>query len=181
MKKRILSLALTALALLALAGCGKTGDSSPVRQPKDYVGILGSARSDDENEAFAIVHGKTGETTTMTGLSGDEAASMSAMALETFGLDETLCSEYALSISLMNVHAYGVGIFLPAAGKADAVKQAAETYVAAQVKAQQNYLPDQYEIAKSAVVEQVPSGEIVLAMCEDADEVAARIQKALAE
>ena len=174
--KRMMTWMLAAALVLALAGCGQAASSSSA-VPKDYLTILQDARTQEENDAFQVVYHR--EATGMTGLSEEEAANMAPMMLDTMGLDEALCESYAMSLSLMNVHAYGIGVFKPVEGKADAVKAAAESYVAAQVRAQENYLPDQYEIAKSAIVEQVPSGEIILVMCDNAQTVAESLRTAL--
>ena len=68
---------------------------------------------------------------------------------------------------------------MPKEGAAQEVLDAANLFVEAQQKAQENYLPDQYAIAKAAIVKQVPSGEILMVMCENAQEVAVAIEKAL--
>ena len=44
----------------------------------------------------------------------------------------------------------------------------------------EHYLEDQYQITKNAKVETLPSGEVVLACCEDSDTVLANLKKALA-
>ena len=44
----------------------------------------------------------------------------------------------------------------------------------------ENYLADQYEIAKAATVTTLPTGEVVLVCCEDSDAILAAIQEALA-
>ena len=44
----------------------------------------------------------------------------------------------------------------------------------------ENYLADQYEIAKAATVTTVPSGEVVLVCCDGSDAVLAAIEEALA-
>ena len=80
----------------------------------------------------------------------------------------------------MNVRSYGIAIVKPAEGKAEAVQEALENYVTSQQLAMQNYLADQYEIAKAATVTTVPSGEVVLVCCEDSDTVLAAIEEALA-
>ena len=54
-----------------------------------------------------------------------------------------------------------------------------EQYVKGQQQSFQNYLQDQYDIAKDAKIKELPSGEIVLVMCEDAADVAGKIEKAL--
>ena len=72
-----------------------------------------------------------------------DAASTVPMMLSTLGLEEDMLSEYAMSMSLMNVRAYAVGIFVPAEGRAEDVQAALESYVAAQRSAFEQYLQDQ--------------------------------------
>ena len=65
-------------------------------------------------------------------------------------------------------------------GGADAVLEGLEGFVAQQRQNFQNYLADQYEIAKAATVTTLPTGEVVLVCCEDSDAILASIQEALA-
>ena len=99
--------------------------------------------------------------------------------LQTLGLTGDQLDKYAVSMSMMNVRAYAVGIFKPAEGQTDAVKGALDAYVKAQQQSFQNYLADQYEVAKAAKLETLPGGEVVLVMCEDGAAVFEAIQKAL--
>ena len=182
--KRIAAFTLAFVLALGLAACGTKAPasgstSSAPSAPKDYVQIITDAREADFNEAFQIVHGKTGEETTMGGTAGESNQGMIDMIMGMVGLDAASCDEYAVSVSLMNVHAYGVGIFKPAEGKKQAVLDAVNGFVAAQQKAQETFLPDQYEIAKAAIVKEVPSGEIILVMSENAEDVASKIENGL--
>ncbi len=179
--KRILTLTLAFILALSLTACGTQApaSSSAPAAPKDYVKIITDAREPDFNEAFKIVHGKTGEETTIEGLSPEETTNMSEMLLSMVALDPASCDEYALSVSMMNVHAYGVGIFKPAEGKKQEVLDAVNGFVETQKKAQETYLADQYEIAKAAIVKEVPSGEIILVMSENAQDVATKIENGL--
>ena len=101
------------------------------------------------------------------------------MMLSTLGLEEDMLSEYAMSMSLMNVRAYAVGIFVPAEGRAEDVQAALESYVAAQRSAFEQYLQDQYTIAQNAVIETLPGGEVMLVMSEDAAQTAQALRDAL--
>ena len=98
------------------------------------------------------------------------------MELEVAGLTPELLDEFAYSTSLMMTRAYGLGIFMPADGQTDAVKEACLGFVELQKQSFETYLVDQYEIAKQAVVEVLDSGEVVLVMCENADDVFAQIK-----
>ena len=84
----------------------------------------------------------------------------------------------AFSFSLMNVQAYTIAIVKPADGKKDAVLKYFSDYQALQESNFNMYLEDQYEIAKSAVTEEV-NGYIVFVMAENADSIAANIKAKL--
>ncbi len=76
--------------------------------------------------------------------------------------------------------AYAVAIILPKAGREAAVVDNINAFVQSQQDAMQNYLQDQYEITKAALVETMPTGEVVLVMCEDAATVMQNIKDGLA-
>lgn len=143
-----------------------------------YATILKDARTDEYNEAYAIV-ADGGYAHDPNSTPEADIAGAVDMLVEMTGFDVTNCEEYALSASLMNVKAYAVGIFKPAAGKEADVKASIEAYVAAQQKAFENYLPDQYENAKNAQVRTTESGEIILVMDDDAVAQADAIEAAL--
>ena len=183
--KMILIAALAAsLALFALAGCGQSASSAS--EPKDYSQIIHDARSDEDNENMLILatDGKGGFTA-IDGYSADMTAEDFQSQAENFilpmlGLEEGDYESFAASVSLMNVRSYAVAIVKPAAGKTDAVQKALEDYVTGQQMSMQNYLADQYEIAKAATVTVVPSGEVVLVCCENSADVLGSIEDALA-
>jgi len=101
------------------------------------------------------------------------------MELEVAGLTADDLGEFAYSTSLMMTRAYGIGIFMPAEGKTEAVKEACLGFVELQKAAFNEYLVDQYEIAKKSVVEVLDSGEVVLVMCENSDEMFEAIKTAI--
>lgn len=180
-KKQLISVVCVLLAVCMFAACS-AGPSSTA-QPKDYVQAIVDARSSEENENDAIYTWKTGGAVSLGlnpyDVSEEDAASMAPMMLSTLGLEEDMLSEYALSMSLMNVRAYAVGIFVPAEGKTEDVQAAVESYVAAQRRAFEQYLQDQYEIAQNAIVETLPGGEVMLVMSEDAAQTAQALRDAL--
>ena len=100
--------------------------------------------------------------------------------LPMLGLQEGDYERFAASVSTLNVRSYGVAIVQPAEGKAEDVQAALENYVTSQQLAMENYLADQYEIAKAATVTTLPTGEVVLVCCEDSDAILDAIQEALA-
>lgn len=178
----VLSLAALVLSLAACGAKPAASSSQPAAQ-KDYVQIIKDARTDEFNESYPILSGTTGADAALGhnpfSAAEDEAKSMYDMVVEMTGLKPELMTQYAMSISMMNVQVYAVGIFKPAEGKAQEVMDAANGFVQMQQKAQEQYLADQYAIAKAAIVKELPTGEVILVMCEDAGKVAEKIETAL--
>lgn len=183
--KRLLAICCTLALALTLAACGTPASSSQsTATPKDYAQIIQDSRVPEDNEAYPIIGIKAaGETPTVLydaiGTPESDYASMAEMLLSITGVDAATTEQFAVSTTMMNVRVYGVGIFKPAEGQSQVVKDALNGFVTAQQKAFENYLPDQYEISKQAVLEEVPSGEIILVMCEGASDVATKIKEAL--
>ena len=184
MKKLVIAALAASLALFAFAGCGKSDSGSA--EPKDYSQIIHDARTEDENDNMMILaNGEEGGFTAIDGpvsdMTDDDIQSQAEnFILPMLGLTEEDYESFAASVSLMNVHSYAVAIVKPAEGKTEAVQDALENYVTSQQLAMENYLADQYEIAKAATVTTVPSGEVVLVCCENSDAVLASIEDALA-
>jgi hypothetical protein len=184
--KRIFSLILSAVCLFALVACGNSA-SSATATPKDYSQILHDARTDEYNEYTMIVSAgeETGTYTARDGYSADYDADalndeVNNMVLPLLGLQAGDYEDFAASVSLMMTRSYGVAIVKPAEGKTDAVKEALENYVQGQQLAMENYLEDQYEVAKAATVTVAPTGEVILVCSEDGDAVLQSITAALA-
>lgn len=95
----------------------------------------------------------------------------SPFILEMLGVKEEMMEEYALSVSMMNVKAYGIAVIKPTAGNEQAVLDGVNGFVEMQKRNFETYLADQYEIADSAIVEKTKNGEVILVMCEDAETV----------
>lgn len=156
------------LALAMLAGCGGSSGGQ-YGSNADYRQVLLDARSDDVNNSpmFSVVTGPD-----------DDFHDM--FFSDSFGFVEADMERYAMSLGTMIVQAYGVAIILPVEGREDAVLDQVNAFVEAQKRAQENYLHDQYEIAKSALVRTMPTGEVVLVMSEGAPEIMAAIEEGLA-
>ena len=188
--KRILAAALAGLALASLVGCGAASGkpaSSGSAAPKDYTQILHDARREEDNEYYMIFSkGEDGKYTAQYGYSesyepdqlSDEVENMLLPLLD---LEEGSYTDFAASLSTMMVQSYGVAVVKPAEGKTDAVVTSLKEYVLREQQSMEHYLEDQYQIAKNAKVETVPSGEVVLVCCEDSDTVLANIKAALAQ
>ena len=181
--KRFIATVLALALSVSLTACAGTSSSSTT--PKDYTQIIMDTRTDDLNESYAITAGQNGKQPTLSldpnGTDEEQAKSMIEMQMSTLGLPTDLASlgTYAYSLSLMNVQAYMVGIFKPASGSEETVRIALENYLSNLQRSFENYLPDQYEIAKNGTVKELSSGEIVIVVCEDSATVLKAIENAL--
>ena len=165
MKNKLIRLAALVLAAcLMLAGCGGGASSGDAAEPKDYAQILRDARSDDHNDAYAII------TTPEEDRFG---------IMEAYGLDPEAMEQYAVSISIMNTQAYGVMIIKPKAGQEETIKTAMQDFIQRQTDSFELYLEDQYQIAQDAKLETMPSGELVLVMSEGSSAIMESIKNAL--
>ncbi len=166
--KRILSLSLAALLLAAtLAGCtgGEAGKQLTAEEYTElYKTAIEGARDDELNQYNPVVTAVTENDEYMLTLLGLTADDMAA---------------YGLSVSLMNVQAYGIAAVYPAEGKADAVTAGLQGFIDLQRQNFEQYLPDQYEIAKSAKLETLSDGTVLMVMCENQDEVFNAIKSAI--
>lgn len=189
--KRIFAALLAGAALLALVGCGTSGGtgkpaSSAASTPKDYTQILHDARSAEDNEYYMIfTKGADGKYTAQYGYSKDYEADqlhdeIANMMMPMLNLEDGMAEDFAASLSTMMVQSYGLAIVKPAEGRTQDVVDALNAYVESEQQSMEHYLEDQYQIAKNAKVETLPSGEVVLVCCEDSDTVLVNLKKALA-
>lgn len=162
MKQRILFPLLLALLLPLLSACGGGGTPAADHSPEDLAAAIQGARDAEENQVFPI----------LTTFEDEYIFSL-------LGLSEADVSACAVSVSPMNVRAYGIALVVPAEGKADTVLAGLQGFIDLQQQNFEQYLPDQYDIAKNAVLETFPNGTILLAMCQDSGSVAANIRAAL--
>ncbi len=162
MKQRILFPLLLALLLPLLSACGGGGTPAADHSPEDLAAAIQGARDAEENQVFPI----------LTTFEDEYIFSL-------LGLSEADVSACAVSVSPMNVRAYGIALVVPAEGKADTVLAGLQGFIDLQQQNFEHYLPDQYDIAKNAVLETFPNGTILLAMCQDSGSVAANIRAAL--
>lgn len=124
-----------------------------------------SARTDEENEAYPVF--------------SDKAAIEDAY-YQVVGFTAADVDDIAMSVSLINVKAYGIVIAKPAEGCTDTVKAGLQAFIDTQCNNFETYLADQYEIAKNAKLETLDDGTIVMVMCANADAVYDAIVAALA-
>ena len=189
--KRILAALLAGAALVTMAfsltACGKPASSSSASSaPKDYTQILHDARPEEDNEYEMIFSkGDDGKFTAQYGYSESYEAGQLNEEIENMlwpllGLEDDMVEDFAASVSGMMVQSYAIAIVKPAPGKTDAVVDALKAYVLSEQQSMEHSLEDQYEVAKNAKVETLPSGEVVLVCCENSDTVLANLKKALA-
>ena len=154
--------------------------AEPSEQPSDEPGTapeteapatsaladaITSSRTDEENEAYPVF--------------SDKAAIEDAY-YQVVGFTAADVDDIAMSVSLINVKAYGIVIAKPAEGCADTVKAGLQAFIDTQCNNFETYLADQYEIAKNAKLETLDDGTIVMVMCANADAVYDAIVAALA-
>ena len=172
MKKSITLILILAFAIAAFSGCAstsKTDGLSPEELERLYAEAITDARDDDLNSAFPV----------MLGSEESEDEVVAEMLLELLAFKSEDAEAYAMSISLMNVKAYGIVVVKPAEGKADAVKDGLQGFIDQQCQSFANYLADQYEIAKNARLETLNDGTIVMVMSPDQDAVYDSIAKSI--
>lgn len=159
--KKMLSLVLAlALAAAALTGCAG-GDGKSEKTPEELTQIYTDAITNNGGEMVEY-------NPVISQVKEDD---MSAMLLETLGLKEEDMTAFAMSVSIMNVKAYGIVAVMPAEGKADTVKDALQGYIDTQKASFEQYLADQYAVAESARLETLEDGTVLMVMCEDQDTV----------
>lgn len=155
--KRIFALVLC--MMLVLSACGTTGgDTQLTTEEREalYLQAIEDARTDEANENMKV---------------STSADNVNAMTFEMLGFAKEDVDAYAISVSLMNIRAYGVVAVMPAEGKEDTVKEGLQSFIDSQKQSFQNYLADQYAIANSARLEELEDGTLVLVMCEGQDAV----------
>lgn len=174
--KKIIALMLGAVMCLSLlAACGTAGSvetPAPTETPAltgaelaaHYAEAITAARSEEENEYNTVA-------------TTDE--DMGSMAWEVLGLESSQLDAYAISISLMNVSAYCVGLLKPLEGQEEAVMTALQAYIDRTEQSFSTYLPDQHVIAQNAILEQLDDGTVAIVMCDGQDGVYDAITAAL--
>ena len=166
-----------ALILALLAGCGGGGGSgggaepSPSASPasqglaETYRTAIEGARDQELNDAYPVVT--------------DPEDEQNRPYFDLLGLDPADCEAAALSVSLMNVKAYGIAAVRPAEGKGDKVYEDLKGFIGRQMQSFQQYLADQYDIASHTRLETLTDGTVLLVMCENQDEVFNTIRSAI--
>ena len=168
MKKLFASLACAALLITALTGCGqKTGST---RTPEELTQLYSQAITESGGEMVEY-------NPVITQI--DDENEINGMILESMGLKEEDMTAFGISMSMMNVQAYGIAAVMPADGKTDVVTQALQGFIDQQKANFETYLADQYEVASAARLETLEDGTVLMVMCQDQDTVFDAIRSAL--
>lgn len=161
--KRTVSMMLAAVLMVtALVACGKPAAPKEV-SPQDYKAVIEGVRDDELNQLLPVVT--------------SAADPQFGFIVGPFFNPEDM-DTFAISLSMLIVKAYGVAIIMPKPGRQEAVVQQANAYIESQRTACQNYLQDQFLIAKAARVVTMSTGEVIMVMSEDGEKVLQEIQKA---
>lgn len=180
MTGRIVACVCILVVMCSLAGCGSSSQSGggsgtsaseqkPYGSSANYVQVIEDARDAELNDLalYSVV-------------TSPKDARFDIVFSESYGFEMADMERYALSNPGTLTLTYAVGIILPVNGKEEQVLQQVNAFVEMRKKAMQNYLQDQYEIAAAAIVKTAPTGEILVAMCEDAPQVMAALEAGLA-
>jgi len=168
--KKILSLGLAlAMTVAVLAGCANKGGSTNenTKTPEQLNELYTTAITENGGEMAqynAPFNGTTEE---------------GPMMLEIMGLTAEDVTAYAISTSMMMVHAYGIAAIMPAEGKEEAVNNGLKAFIEQKQQAFEMYLPDQYENAKNAKLETLADGTVLMVMTAEQDTVFEAIKAAI--
>ena len=150
-----------------LTGCG--GDSAQQRTPEEltqlYTQAITNARDEEMNRYNPVVNSPEGQDF--------------ELIMTTLGLKQEDLTAYAVSISLMNVSAYGIAAVMPVAGREEAVIQALQTYIDQTKSSFEFYLPGPFEVASNARLERLTDGTVLMVMCEDQNTVFNAVSSAI--
>ena len=166
--KRIFCAAAAVLTLFAFTACQSKPKEFTADELKPiFQEAITNARSEEDNEYLPVLSSSQDQ--------GGE------LIFEMIGLTDEDIKAAGISISPMNVKAYGVAVIAPAEGKEEVVKTGLQNFVTTQQNAFATYLPDQGEIANAAILETREDGIVILVMCEDAQTVYDSINATLDE
>lgn len=168
------------ILLICLTGCKNEGsindktndidenDSIPseeiVEYGNEFAKIIAENRSQKENKIYQIVTNKND--------------SMAQAVFDILGIRSEDMETYAISISPMNLEAYCVAIIRPQDEKEQNIKNALYSYKEKQVRFYENYLNEQYKIARRSIIMTV-NKNIIFVMSEDSNSLIKRIQISL--
>jgi len=175
MKKRLLSVTLAMILLMGtLAACSKPGDASGSQ------GQTPAAKTPEElRELYSQAITSAGVEMVEYNPVVTDQDEIEEYMLELVGLKNVPMDALAMSVSMMNVQAYGIVAAKPAAGSEQAVQDGLQGFIDLQQTSFESYLPDQYEISLQAKLEVLSDGTVLMVMCEDSDTVFKSIKEAI--
>ena len=170
--KKLLTIAIAATMLLtALAGCFPKNGTESTKTPEELAQLYDDAITQNGGEMVeynpVITEKKEND--------------LSSMIVEALGLQSEDMQAFGISVSMMNIQAYGIAAVMPAEGKTEAVQEALQAYIDRQRQSFEQYLADQYEVAKNARLETLKDGTVLMVMCQDQDTVFDAISTAILE
>ncbi|MGI5963019.1 MAG: DUF4358 domain-containing protein [Lawsonibacter sp.] len=169
--KKMFTIALTcALSAVLLVGCAETSKSTQ-KTPEELTQLYTEAIQNNGGEMVEY-------NPVVSEIKEDDASSV---LVESLGLSAGDMQAFGISVSMMNVKAYGIAAVMPVEGKEDAVKESLQGFIDRQQQNFEMYLQDQYEVAKNAKLETLEDGTVLMVMCEDQDNVFDAISKAILE
>ena len=166
MKKTFVLILVFLFTMGLFSGCSSGQPGQGGGSTRDYAELIRSLRSEEENQVYPII-------------TSPEDSEYEITFATLGGTDENM-ERYAVSLGLMITQAYGVVIVLPKEGTRQEVVDQLNNYVELQKNAFENYLADQYQIAKAAIVKEMETGEVVLVMSRNAEAVMQGIEDGLA-
>lgn len=169
--KRLLTIAIAATMLLTtLAGCFPKNGTESTKTPEELAQLYDDAITQNGGEMVeynpVITEKKENDLS-------------STMIVETLGLQSEDMQAFGISVSMMNIQAYGIAAVMPANGKTEAVQEALRAFIDRQRQSFEQYLADQYEVAKNARLETLKDGTVLMVMCQDQDTVFDAISAAI--
>lgn len=195
--KKVISLILAMVMILSLAACGEKTPPDNTKQPdtstNDPIDTTDTDLDNNDSEDAEIENNEVEDATDDSIIVGslnerlayiidnsrldpnEIDAFPASISNETGVLDflqigEDQVTEYSAAFSMMSVHAYMVAVMKAAEGQDEAVTAALQSYKDSMINSFEQYLPDQYDIAKNAIVF-AEQGYIGLVMCNGQDEV----------
>lgn len=167
--KKILSLGLAlTMVLTLLAGCGGTGGANENTKTPEQL-----------NELYTTAITANGGEMAQYNAPFNGTTEEGPMMLELMGLTAEDVTAYAISTSMMMVHAYGIAAIMPAEGKEEVVNNGLKAFIEQKQQAFEMYLPDQYENAKNAKLETLADGTVLMVMTAEQDTVFEAIKAAI--
>lgn len=187
--KKLLMVGVSLMIILSLVACSKEDDKKDDTNNPGIENNVDKDNQENENDGNKdesstsslteiIANNRDKELNDSIGIVDSNDDQDAEITFTMLGIEEKDLSEYAISLSPMNIKAYCVAIVKPAEGKKDIIKEAFKTYKSSQKDVFEQYLQDQYKIAEEAVITEV-GDYLVFAMCEDSSTFRDNVVKTL--